>query len=188
MNEKTMINVVQICAGVLMMSILLGGCNHSDHFSGADALTISRSGSFELDMTPEYAFPLFTAPGEKLWISIWDPIILNGDGYEQGTVWVTVNHGRTTHWYVADYDPDSRHARYVRTTPDADSGSVDVSVTSNDKGGSIVNVTYQLTGLSEAGNNGVQELLDEANYAAMMEEWRSMINDSRAQIDAHFSK
>ena len=170
------------------MSILLGGCNHSDRFSGADALSVSRTGSFELDMTPEYALPLFTALGEKLWISIWDPIILNGDGYEEGTLWVTVNHGHTTYWYVSDYDTDAKHAQYVRVTPDANSGTVDVSVTPDGKGGSIVTVSYQLTGLSEAGNKGVQELLEEANYAAMMEEWRSMINDSRAQIDAHFSK
>ena len=170
------------------MSISVGGCDQRNNFSGAQALTISRSGSFELDMTPEYALPLFTAPGEKLWIPIWDPIILNGDGYEEGTVWVTANHSQTTYWYVSDYDTDAKHAQYVRVTPDVNSGTVDVSVSSNGKGGSTVSVTYQLTGLSEAGNKRVQESLGEANYVAMMEEWQSMINASRAQIDAHFSK
>ena len=164
--------------------ILIAGCN--TNFKEFEAVTVNRSGSFELDMTPEFAFPLFTAPGEKLWISVWDPIILNGDGYEEGTVWVTTNHGHTTYWYVAKYDTEARLARYVRVTPDANSGTVDVSITSNGEGGSIVNVTYQLTGLSDAGNEAVAELLSESAYEEMMEEWRSMVNSSRERIDKHF--
>ena len=49
------------------MSTVLGGCNHGTDFSDFDALTITRTGSFELDMNPDDAFPLFTAPGEELW-------------------------------------------------------------------------------------------------------------------------
>lgn len=139
-------------------------------------------------MTPEYALPLFTAPGETLWISSWNPVILHGDGYEEGTIWVTENHGNTTYWYVAHYDTEAKRARYARVTRDTDIGTVDVSIASNVKGGSVVTVSYQLTGLSETGNKGIRELLDKANYAEMMEEWRSMIDDRRAHIDAHFSK
>ena len=75
------------------MSAVVSGCDHSTDFSDFDALTITRTGSFELDMTPDEAQPLFTAPGERLWISIWDPAILHGDGYENGTAFVTNNHG-----------------------------------------------------------------------------------------------
>ena len=125
---------------VSLAFLLLAGCD--TNFKEFEALTVNRSGSFELDMAPEYALSLFTAPGEKLWISNWNPVILNGDGYEEGTVWVTTNHGHTTYWYVAKYDTEARFARYVRVTPDANSGTVDVSVTSNGEGGSIVNVTY----------------------------------------------
>ena len=171
-----------------MMSTVLVGCHHGNDFSGFDALTISRSGSFELDMTPEEALPLFTAPGEKLWISVWDPIILNGDGYEKGTVFVTNNHGHTTYWLVSDYDTDAKHAQYVRVTPDADTGTVDVTITSNETGGATVNVAYQLTALSPAGNEKLEESFSEPSYAAMMEEWRTMINDSREEIDEHFGR
>ena len=71
-------------------------------------------------------------------------------------------------------------------TPNANTGTVDVSVSSNGAGGAIVNVTYQLTGLSNAGNEAIGELLSESAYAEMMEEWRSMINSSRESIDKHF--
>jgi len=110
-----------IAFGVLMAGALPGGCHKEDDFSEFDALTIVRSGSFELEMTHEEALPLFTAPGEKLWISIWDPAILNGDGFEKGTVFVTTNHGHTTYWLVVDYDTDTKHAQYVCVTPQAKS-------------------------------------------------------------------
>lgn len=168
------------------MSGLLDGCSNGGDFAGFDALTIARTGSFELDMTPEEALPLFTAPGEKLWIPVWDPVVLNGDGYEKGTVFVTSNHGNTTYWLVTDYDTDARHARYVRVTPQANTGTVDVSITSNGGGGATVNVIYQLTALSPAGNEELQASFSESKYAAMMEEWRTMIIDSREKIESHF--
>ena len=73
-------------------------------------------------------------------------------------------------------------------TPGADTGTVDVSVTSNGKGGATINVAYQLTALSEAGNEKLAESYSESNYAAMMEQWRNMIVDSREKIDAHFGR
>jgi len=170
------------------MKTSLAGCDHGSHFSDLDALTVTRTGSFELDMTPEEALPLFTAPGEKLWISIWDPVILHGDGYEKGTAFVTTNHGHTTYWLVTDYDTEAKHAQYVRVTPEANTGTVDVSIISNGSGGANVNVTYQLTGLSPAGNSDLEKSFSEPACAEMMEEWQTMINDSRDRIDRHFGR
>ena len=170
------------------MSSVLGGCNHGNDFSDFDALTIARTGSFELDLSADDAFPLFTAPGEVLWAPGWKPVILNGDGYEEGTVWVTMGHGQSTYWNVAGYDTEAGRARYVRVTPEADAGTVDVSVTPNDEGSSTVHVTYQLTGLSNTGNDGLVESLGEAEYAEMMQDWRGAIMDNRDTIDGHFGR
>ena len=183
-----MTNFLRTILGVFVMSTVLSGCDHSDDFYGFDALTIARTGSFELNMTPDQAQPLFTAPGEKLWIPIWDPVILNGDGYEEGTAFVTTIHGITTYWLVTDYDTETRHAQYARVTPGASTGTVDVSISSNGNGGATVNVTYQLTGLSPAGNAALQDSYGESDYAEMMEEWRTMINASRENIDEHFGR
>ena len=170
------------------MSTVLSGCDHGTDFSDFDALTIARTGSFELDMNPDDAFPLFTAPGEKLWAPGWEPFILNGDGYEEGTVWVTLGHGHTTYWYVAHYNTADRQAQYVRVTPDASTGTVDVSIAANGNGGATVNVSYHLTGLSPAGNEHLEGSFSESQYAEMMKEWRTLINDSREKIDDHFGR
>jgi hypothetical protein len=170
------------------MSAVLGGCDHGTDFSDFEALTISRTGSFELDMTPDEAQPLFTAPGERLWISIWDPAILHGDGFETGTTFVTTNHGHTTYWLVSDYDTEAKHAQYTRVTPGANIGTVDVTIASNGNNGSTISVAYQLTGLSSAGNEDLEKSFSESGYVEMMQEWRSMINDSREKIDAHYGR
>ncbi len=172
----------------LLVGALLAGCHDMGDFSAFDATTIARTGSFELEMSPEEALPLFTAPGEKLWIPIWDPVVLNGDGYEKGSAFVTSHHGHTTYWLVMDYDTDARRALYARVTPDRDMGTVGVSIEANDAGGSTVNVAYQLTALSPTGNENLQESFTEAKYAEMMEEWRSMINGSREKIEHHFDR
>ena len=171
-----------------MMSTVLSGCDHSRDFSGFDAATISRSGAFELDLPPDEALPLFTAPGEKLWISHWDPIVLHGDGYETGTVFVTSHHGQTTYWLVTDYDTETKHAQYVRVNPDANTGTVDVSIAPNENGGSTVNVRYQLTALSPDANTALEESFSETHYAEMMESWRTMIVDSKDNIDEYFGR
>ena len=86
--------------------------------AAADVLSVERSGKFHVDVPPEDAFPLFTAPGERLWVPGWDPVILGGwDGLERGTVWLTGDGEDRTIWLVVDYDPESFHARYARITP-----------------------------------------------------------------------
>ena len=150
----------------------------TQNLSALDMMNISRSGSFELDMTPGEALPLFTAQGEKLWVPDWRPEILSGDGFEKGTVFVTSSHGHKTNWIVMDYDTETLHALYARVTPEIDAGTVEVTIVPNGRGGSIVNVTYQLTALSATGAEKLQASFSENNYARMMEDWRSMISSN----------
>lgn len=176
----------RVCAALTATSVLGTGTIEATEIAEFEALTVSRSGSFTLDLPPREALLLFTAPGEKLWIEEWDPVILHGDGFESGTVFITTNHGPHTYWLVSEFDRDSRHARYVRVTPESHTGTVDVVVSEGHSGGSTVSVTYQLTGLSPAGNEKLRESYSESDYAAMMQTWQSMIQDSRAIIDEHF--
>lgn len=108
-------------------------------------------------------------------------------------MWVTLQFNpfarvKYSPWLVTDYDTDAKHAKYVRVTPEANTGTVDVSITSNGNGGATVNVAYQLTRLSPTGNSDLEESFSESNYADMMEEWRNVINSSREMIDDHFGR
>ncbi|WP_176085900.1 SRPBCC family protein [Martelella sp. HB161492] len=147
-----------------------------------EALTIYRSGAFEIDVAPDKALPLFTAPGEKSWVPDWNPTILSGNGFEKGTVFVTGQQGARTYWLVIDYDTATRHALYVRTTPEVDTGTVDISVGSDHGGGTTIHVTYSLTALSEAGNTRLRETFNPSAYAKMMEGWRTLIAENRTRI------
>ncbi|MEM7016948.1 MAG: hypothetical protein AAF512_06345 [Pseudomonadota bacterium] len=183
-NKKTALIVI----GALIAGILVGFFSSklmSPNFSEFNAVTMNRNGTFELDMTPEDALPLFTAPGETLWAPGWEPFILNGDGVEQGTIWVTTGHGHTSYWYVTDYDTTTKHAQYVRVTPGADVGTVDISIEANSSGGSTVNVTYRLTGLSKSGNERVSNTLSESAYSERMKHWQSLIEDNKDSIQKH---
>ena len=161
----------------------MSGCGVD--YSKFEALTIRRAASFDLTLAPDKAFPLFTAPGEKLWIPSWEPFVLSGDGYEKGTIWVTEGHGHRSYWYVEDYNIERRHAKYVRVTPGLDSGTVEIFVRAVGETGSDVEVVYQLTGLSPAGNEKVASSLEPTAYEAMMKDWQQLIEKNRQKIEQY---
>ncbi len=149
-----------------------------------NAVTVSHTGSFELSMAPHEALPLFTGPGEVLWVPNWSLVIFSGDGFEKGSVFQTSNHLNKTTWLVLDYDTENLSARYLRMTPDYDVGTVDVSLKANGEDGTIVNVAYQLTALSVERNKELVEWSTEA-YAEEMEEWRALIIAAEDKITEH---
>jgi hypothetical protein len=144
-----------------------------------DYIHIARTGTLHIDAPPDSAFLLFTGPGEKLWIEDWDPVVVSGDGLSPGTVFIT-DIGEETLWIIVDFDRQARHARYARFAPGSRAGTVEVRVDSDGNGKSIARVTYELTALSQAGNDALAAF-DEAAYTGMLQAWEQMIRD--ADID-----
>lgn len=162
-------------------SALLATLMASAIFGGEfEPVNVVHSGTFDLDAPPEKAFHLFTAPGEMLWAPGWDPVILSGDGTEEGTVFVTSHGHETTIWVVVDFDLNAYRARYARITPASRAGTVGVRLHANDSGGSTVTVKYELTALSESGNQNLTHF-DAGAYAKMLNEWE--IHIRAANID-----
>lgn len=145
-----------------------------------DPAKVVHSGSFGLDVAPEKAICLFTAPGETLWVPHWNPVILSGDGTGEGTVFVTSHGEEATFWVVVDFDLNQPRARYARVTPAASAGTVEVRVQANDRGGSTVTVSYELTAPSESGNGTLADFDSEA-FSEMLEEWE--VHIQHAEID-----
>jgi hypothetical protein len=149
-------------------------------------MSISRSGTVRVDAPPEHVFPLFPAPGERLWVPGWDPyIVTGGHGLERGSVWLTGNGADRTIWLVVDYDPEILHARYARITPESRAGTVEVLARPDGEDGTDVQVTYELTALNE---HGVEALagFGEDDYAQMMLEWERLIRDADIDYPVQF--
>ena len=149
--------------------------------------TVAHTGKLHVDAAPDHAFPLFTAPGERLWVDGWDPEILSGgDGRARGAVFVTRVGGDPTYWVVVDYDEDARHARYARIAPGTRAGTVEVTVRPDAAGGSEVEVTYELTALTTDGNEEL-EAFDAQAYDRMLADWERMIREAGLEYPLPFA-
>jgi hypothetical protein len=94
--------------------------------------------------------PLFTARGERRWVEGWEPEFPAGepDEEDEGTVWITTSGERSTYWVVAARDAKS--VRYGRTTPGFAAGTVDVRVRDEEADETQLEVTYDLTALTDS--------------------------------------
>ena len=75
---------------------------------------------------------------------------------------------------MIDYEPGLGRARYSRVTPGSRVVLVEIVCTAAGPGSTDVRVTYQLTGLSPAGNAAIERFVGPA-FVVMIEEWRSLI-------------
>ena len=171
-------------AAAAALALPMAAAHGVDAPSNPDHVHVLRTGTLQVEAPPRLALRLFTGPGEELWVEGWKPTVLSGDGLAAGTVFVTDIH-ETTIWIVVDFDPESLHARYARVSPGSRAGTVDVKIESDGDDGSIARVTYELTGLSEAGNEQLREF-DERAYAEMLKSWEQMIRDANVDYDSAF--
>jgi len=150
-------------------------------------LSVTYSGTLSVGAAPEHAFQLFTAPGERLWIEDWDPAILGGgDGRDKGSVWVTEVGGEKAYWVVVDYDAGALHARYARIAPATHAGTVEVSARPGGAGGTEIEVTYQLTALTDEGNRKLAAFGEDA-FTRMLAEWERLIGDANLEYPLPFA-
>ncbi len=149
--------------------------------------SISHTGTLRVDAPPEHAFQLFTAPGERLWVDGWDPRVLRGgDGRGKGAVFVTNANGDEACWIVVDYDEDALHTRYARIAPGTRAGTVEVFARDDGTGATEVEVSYELTALSDEGNEQLAAF-DAETYAQMLADWERMIRDAGLEYPLPFA-
>lgn len=139
-------------------------------------LHISRSGVVAVDLPFDETLELFTPEGERRWVPGWRPEYLfrAGGGDEIDTVFRTDHDGEETLWIVLDHDREDGTVSYSRLTTGSRLGTVAISVEPIDERSCWVEVCYELTGLSEAGNAALAALSARA-FKAMLEEWETRI-------------
>lgn len=140
-------------------------------------LHVTHSGMFSLPIPLAEAFPLFTAEGERRWVPGWDPVYLHPGhpSNEAGTVFRTSPGGDETIWLVLQHDPAAGAVEYARVAPGTRAGTVRVRCTALSAGVTQVQVTYDLTALTSAGNT-ILEALTPVAYQGMLQEWRTFIH------------
>ena len=121
---------------------------------------------------------LFTPAGEELWVEGWKPTYHHPtDGStRRGMIFSTGSGEELTFWSLVDFERGgNRHfARYTRVTPALRSGFVEVECSEASAGSTRVQVSYEMTALTSAGQESLQAYAPE-NFARMIEEWRSLI-------------
>ena len=138
---------------------------------------VRRSGVVRLAGEPAALFAHFSPEGERRWAPDWDPEYLHPEdpAPTPGLVFRTRAGGETTLWLLLRYDTAAHEAEYVRVVPGSRMGTVRVACRAAGAGRTDVHVTYELTGLSEAGNE-VLAAFTESAFAAMMCAWQEAIS------------
>ncbi len=144
---------------------------------------IERSATIRLALPVEQALPLFTPEGECDWVSGWVPEPLHapdGSLSRKGAVFRTSHGDEETLWMVLEMEPVAGTAEYARITPGSKLGIVRVQCRRDEGEGSFVDVTYELTSLSAAGEATLRALTPEA-FDAEIRGWQTAIE---AMLDA----
>ena len=138
---------------------------------------VEREAPLRLPIEPAAALPHFTPEGERAWVPGWDPEPLHAPGgslSREGAVFTTAAKGQETLWIVLRYDPSAGAADYARVTPGNRLGTVHVRVRADGAGGSEVDVAYRLTSLSQAGEEVLAAMTEEA-FASEIAGWQRAI-------------
>lgn len=135
---------------------------------------VQLAGTITVDQPPARAFALFTPSGERLWAAGWDPVFPSpsADETNPGTVFTVRHSDRDSVWTVVR-SRAGRLIEYSVTTPGERAGLVTVTC-SGSAGGTEVNVSYDLTSLTPAANDRLDQFA--ADYAHFLRQWQHAIS------------
>ena len=144
---------------------------YDGHMTDTTGLRIRRHGRLTLHGTPADVVPLFTAEGERRWVAGWQPWFpLPDHVHERGEVWTTAAPVGTTIWVTAERRADG--VLLARVTPDVAAGLVEVTCRAGLDGTTDVEVSYDVTALSDRGHEVVAHLRD--GFGDMLSTWQRL--------------
>jgi len=193
--EKFLIIVCMI--GFFSLAVFAGSTSHYDgkHTSLDEvskvehsAVYVDRHSTIKVNYPVEKAIRLFSAEGEKYWIPGWKPLILKGDGFNKGDVFVipaSTDHKQST-FIVVEFNKEKGVALYSRVVQGLSAGLIEINVTPSGIGSSV-EVTYKITSLSKKGAEELSRLSNEA-FAKEMSHWEKSIESHKHFIENWFKK
>ncbi|MFC2084701.1 hypothetical protein ACFLS9_06565 [Bacteroidota bacterium] len=138
----------------------------------------SYTSDFEIEQTPNLLFQLFTPEEEKLWVPGWDYENIMGTlDIHEDYIFLTKSHDHAANdaiWIVKKYLPEEFLVQYYRVEPQEKVGIITIRCDPVDNKRTRVFVTYKYFGLSESGNNFIQNFTQE-DYDSYIENWKYLI-------------
>lgn len=136
----------------------------------------SHRGTVTVMAPADETLALFTPEGERRWVPDWAPDYLfrAGGGDEIDTVFRTAHDNEETYWIVLEHDLEEHAAAYARITPGSRLGTVTIDVEPIDETSCWVEVCYEMTAMTPAGNAALKQF-DRKAFEAMLAEWQERI-------------
>ena len=141
-------------------------------------MAVRHSASFEIQQAVKGFFPLFSAEGERLWVSGWDyENIMGSSALRENYVFVTKSrdHASTEAiWLVKRYIPYEHSEQFYKVEPGEKVGIIEVKCVEQADCIMNVQVTYEYIGLSTSGNRFVASLAW-SEYEAFIAKWKALL-------------
>ena len=144
----------------------------------ASEIRSEQHGSFELALSAESAFPLFSPEGERIWVPGWNPTpvfpVDDGVRWQTDAVFTLEREGELLTWWIVDVDLSALRASYVYFAPGR-VVRVNVQVESTGARKCRVNVTYLITATT---TEGKRHVTGTCTMDSKMSEWKRLIESS----------
>jgi hypothetical protein len=142
--------------------------------------SINHTKSFEIDISIEKIFPLFSPEGEKLWVPDWDYInIMETTNISENYVFLTKTHDHATTnaiWIINKYEPQSYFIQFYKIEPKDKIGIVTIKCFKLASVRTNVRVTYEYISLSQNGEKFISEF-NESIYEKFINEWQILLSN-----------
>lgn len=131
---------------------------------------ITRSYRQTIHTTPEEVFPLLCPVREAEWLDGWQYTMIYSESglVEEGAVFITPLEGEEdTVWVVTKHDPAKHEVEFTRFTHQSRTCVLRIAVKPKDGNSSYVDVSYTYTGITQAGNDFIDNFTEEAFLEAV---------------------
>ena len=131
---------------------------------------VTRAYCQTIKTTPEKVFPLLCPVREAEWLDGWQYDMIYSDSglVEEGAVFSTPYEGEEdTLWIVTKHDTQNHEIVFARFTPNSKTCILKIAVKPKDENSSYVDISYTYTGITQAGNDFIDQFSEDAFFEAM---------------------